>query len=72
MTAIEHNLPDRNREIIAFVESKGDMLAPNYDDVVCTEFVIKVIDNFDQLTAKEKNKIRIITPDWTFPESHGR
>lgn len=56
-----NNLPVRNKEIIEFIEAKGRDLAPTYNDAVCTEFVIKVIDNLKALTNSEKNDIRIIT-----------
>jgi hypothetical protein len=55
------NLPVKNKEIIEFVEAKGQNLAPTYKGAVCTEFVIKVIDNVKPLTKAEKNDIRIIT-----------
>jgi len=56
-------IPDKNRQIIQFIETSGKRLAPSYDEAVCTEFVIKVIDNFGPLTKKEKNNIRIITQE---------
>lgn len=55
------NLPVKNKRIIQLIETKGKEIAPTYKDVACTEFVIKVINNFDTLTKKEKNDIRIIT-----------
>jgi hypothetical protein len=54
-------LPPINKQIIDFVEANGRELAPNYDEVVCTEFVIKVIDKFQKLSNEEKDGIRIIT-----------
>ena len=57
------NLPAKNRKIVEFLERKGKDLAPTYKEAVCTESVIKVIDNFDLLTLTEKNDIRIITND---------
>lgn len=54
-------IPTKNKEIIHFVEENGIRIAPNYSDVVCTEFVIKVIDKFDPLTNDQKNEIRILT-----------
>jgi hypothetical protein len=54
-------IPNKNRQIIHFIETNGKGLAPSYDKSVCTEFVIKVIDNFGPLTNSEKNNIRIIT-----------
>lgn len=55
------NLPDKNRRLIEFIETKGVELAPTYQSAVCTEFVIKAISNIDSLTTTEKNDIRIIT-----------
>lgn len=55
------NLPIKNKRIIQFIETKGKEIAPTYKDVACTEFVIKVINNFDSLSVNEKNNIRIIT-----------
>ncbi|HEY5746935.1 MAG TPA: hypothetical protein VIU12_12710 [Chryseolinea sp.] len=55
------NLPVRNKKIVEFMEVKGADLAPTYKTAVCTEFVIKVIDNFVPLTKTEKNDIRVIT-----------
>jgi hypothetical protein len=55
------NLPLKNKQIVELIEINGKEIAPNYKDVACTEFVIKVIDNFDPLTQAEKNDIRIIT-----------
>lgn len=56
-------MPTRNKQIIEFVEANGGALAPDYRQVVCTEFVIKVIENFVPLTTSEANKIRIITDE---------
>jgi len=55
------NIPVRNKQILDFVEARGKMLAPDYKQVVCTEYVIKVIEEFTPLTTTEENKIRIIT-----------
>jgi hypothetical protein len=57
------NIPERNKQIIEFVEANGEVLAPDYKQVVCTEFVIRVIEKFRSLTTSEKNKIRIITDE---------
>ena len=50
-----------NIQIIDFIEAHGQKLSPNYDESICTEFVIQVIDQFSTLSQKEKNIIRIIT-----------
>lgn len=54
------NLPITNKKIIEFIEVSGSDLAPTYKAAVCTEFVIKVINNIDPLTKTEENDIRII------------
>jgi len=54
-------LPVLNRQVIAFIQAEGHDLAPTYKSVVCTEFVIKVINNIKPLTTREKNDIRITT-----------
>lgn len=55
------NLPSRNKQLLDFIEAKGKSLAPRYDEVVCTEFIINVIDPFKPLSATDKRAIRIIT-----------
>jgi len=55
--------PLKNKQIIGFIEAHGSELARTYEESVCTEFVIKVIDQFGELSADEKNIIRIITTD---------
>lgn len=57
------NLPEKNKTIIDFIETEGKKLAPNYRDVVCTEFVIAILNNLGNLTSAEMNDIRIITSD---------
>jgi hypothetical protein len=54
-------LPETNKNIIEFIEQKGRLIAPNYENVVCTEFVTEVIDQFASLTIEEKRAISIIT-----------
>lgn len=54
--------PAKNRQVLHFIEANGPALAPDYKGTVCTEFVIKVISQFDNLSRREKNTIRIITP----------
>lgn len=54
-------LPVTNREVVEFIQAEGKNLAPAYESVVCTEFVIKVIDKVKPLTKIEKNDVRIIT-----------
>jgi len=56
------NLPRQNKQILNFIEQQGKRLAPSYDKVVCTEYVINVLENFDEkLSPSDKSKIRIIT-----------
>ena len=55
------DLPETNRRVVELTAAKGRDIAPTYESVVCTEFVIKVIDGVKPLTKAEKNDIRIIT-----------
>ena len=55
------DIPERNKQIVRFIEANGNALAPDYKQVVCTEFVINVIEEFTPLTTSEANTIRIIT-----------
>jgi hypothetical protein len=56
-------LPEKNKKILSYVEANGRSIAPEYHAVVCTEFVIKVLDTFGPLSKQEKKDIRIITED---------
>jgi len=47
-------LPVKNKQILELLEARGKLMAPTYNDVVCTEFVIKVIDSFEPLSTREK------------------
>jgi hypothetical protein len=55
------NIPLKNKKIVALIEKEGKRLAPTYDKVVCTEYVINVLEKFEKLSMSDKNKIRIIT-----------
>lgn len=57
------SLPGKNQQVINFIETSGRTLAPNYDSVVCTEFVINVLNHFGNLNPKERKLIRIITDE---------
>jgi hypothetical protein len=57
------SLPAKNKKMLAYVEVNGRSIAPEYHAVVCTEFVIKVLDTFEPLSKQEKKDIRIITED---------
>ena len=57
------SLPYKNKQIIDFIEATGKTIAPSYNETVCTEFVIKVIDKFAKLTKVEQADIRIITKE---------
>lgn len=59
----KNDVPEKNQLIIAYVEEYGREIAPEYYPVVCTEFLIKVIDHFSPLTKQAKKDIRIITED---------
>ena len=62
-TAKAPPLPEKNKKILAYVEANGRTVAPEYHAVVCTEFLINVLDKFEPLTKKEKRDIRIITDE---------
>jgi hypothetical protein len=55
------DVPGKNADIVRFIEENGETLAPDYDSVVCTEFVVKVIEKFYNLSARERQDIHIIT-----------
>jgi hypothetical protein len=57
------SIPEKNKALLAYVEANGRSVAPDYHEVVCTEFIIKVLDKFQPLTKQEKRDIRIITED---------
>ena len=61
-TDVTH-LPIKNSQLISVIEKKGKALAPSYNDVVCTEFVIKSLEMVTPLSKEEKRDIRIITSD---------
>jgi hypothetical protein len=52
--------PPNNKQIIDFIEHHGSSLAPAYDEVVCTDFVIRVVSEFSPLSKSEKNTISIV------------
>ncbi|MBA4056682.1 MAG: hypothetical protein C0490_18350 [Marivirga sp.] len=54
-------IPGKNKQIIYFLDASGMSIAPSYNEVVCTQFVIKVINKFTPLTKNEMNEIRILT-----------
>ncbi|SKC57229.1 hypothetical protein [Ohtaekwangia koreensis] len=56
-------LPSRNRQVIEFVEANGVNLAPDYQQVKCTDFVVRVIERFVPLSKGERNQINIVTND---------
>lgn len=55
------DLPDKNQLIYDYVEKNGHTLAPTYQKTVCTEYLIKTLEPFYNLSELEKNRIRIIT-----------
>jgi hypothetical protein len=58
----KYEIPEKNKDILKFIEDNGSKIAPTYETAVCTEFVIAVLENFTRLSKDEKRKIRIITP----------
>jgi len=57
------HLPNRNKLVVDWIETHGTDLAPTYEEAVCTEFVINVLDHFGPLSKDEKRKLRIITQE---------
>jgi hypothetical protein len=57
------DLPGLNKRIVDYTLANGPAIAPDYNDVVCTEFVIKVIDHFTPLDKTARKDIRIITEE---------
>lgn len=56
-------LPKKNQEILQYIENQGKTLAPTYQEVVCTDYVINVLSNFYNLSPQEKRGIQIITEE---------
>lgn len=54
------HLPVANNRLLAWVEQNGNRLAPSYERVVCTEFVIDAVQHIVPLSRREKNDVRII------------
>ena len=54
---------DKNDSIVNYVEQHGSQLAPSYSEVVCTDFVIKVLKHFTGVDKKMYSKVQIITPE---------
>ena len=48
--SVPADVPARNKQVIDFIESQGKALAPTYNEAVCTEFVIHVVEHFVPLT----------------------
>jgi hypothetical protein len=57
----QKGIPATNKRIIDLMHTKGRALAPDYKEVVCTEFVIEVIGNVSPLTKREMDAVNIIT-----------
>lgn len=57
------DIPERNLAIIKYAEAVGDSLAPTYNTAVCTEYLVKIIEHFTPLTAKDKRLINIVDVD---------
>jgi hypothetical protein len=54
------HLPVANNRLLAWVEQNGSRIAPSYEQVVCTEFVIDAVQHIVPLSRREKNDVRII------------
>jgi hypothetical protein len=50
-----------NDDVINYVEKHGAGLAPSYHQVVCTDFLIKVLKKFIPIDKRDYQRIQIIT-----------
>lgn len=57
----KENIPEKNKRIIEYAEKYGPAISPTYEQAVCTEFVIGILEKFIDLTKEDKKRIRIIT-----------
>lgn len=57
------NAQSINQKIEEYVIKRGKQISPTYEEAVCTELVIKVLEHFTPLTKDEKKKVRIIVDD---------
>lgn len=55
------NIPIKNKKILLFAARYGKQISPTYKKAVCTEYVIKVIEQFSKLSQDQKQKINIVT-----------
>lgn len=55
--------PELNRRILRYVEANGSTIAPTYQSAVCTQFLVKVLENFTPLTKAERKSINIVTSE---------
>jgi hypothetical protein len=53
----------KNRAILKYADAYGAKISPTYQEAVCTEYLIQIIDHFNPLNKDQKNKIRIITQE---------
>lgn len=60
---IQNDIPEKNRLIVETVQNFGPGISPTYEEAVCTELVIQVLEKVQPLDAVDKKRIRIITKE---------
>lgn len=51
----------QNDSIVSYVKKHGPRLAPSYKEVVCTSFLVKVLEHFTKIDKTTYSRIQIIT-----------
>lgn len=54
-------LAEKNKAILRYAQKNGPTISPTYETAVCTEYLIRILNNFSKLNRDQKNKISIIT-----------
>lgn len=54
-----NHLPKRNQQIIDTILRYGPSISPTYEEAVCTEFVLGILDHFVELTHQDTINVRI-------------
>ena len=55
-------LPVKNRQVLDTAITYGRIISPTYEDAVCTEFVLGVLNHFMVLTHEDTINVRIDQP----------
>lgn len=54
-------ISNKNKLVLLTAEKYGKAISPTYEQAVCTEFVIGVLDKLEKITKATKQQVRIIT-----------